>query len=57
VNSCPTPSSWGGAVVGEEVAPWLDLVRKLGVLVGVLSRELPVSLSVQVRGELGLGRG
>jgi len=39
-------------VVGEEVAPWLDLVRKLGVLVGVLSSELPVSLSVQVRGEL-----
>ena len=31
---------------------WLDLVRKLGVLVGVLSTELPVSLAVQVRGEL-----
>lgn len=34
------------------MAPWLDLVRKLGVLAGVLSDELPVSLSVQVRGEL-----
>lgn len=42
----------GGGVVNEEVAPWLDLVRKLGVLAGVLSDELPVSLSVQVRGEL-----
>jgi len=34
------------------VAPWLDLVRKLGVLAGALSDELPTSLSVQVRGEL-----
>ena len=42
----------GGGVVGEEVAPWLDLVRKLGLLVGVLSVELPTTLSVQVRGEL-----
>jgi D-3-phosphoglycerate dehydrogenase len=42
----------GGGVVNEEVAPWLDLVRKLGVLAGALSEELPGSLSVQVRGEL-----
>ena len=48
----PDAVNVGGGVVGEEVAPWLDLVRKLGVLVGVLSAELPVSLSVQVRGEL-----
>ena len=48
----PDAVNVGGGVVGEEVAPWLDLVRKLGVLVGVLSTELPVSLSVQVRGEL-----
>ena len=41
-----------GGVVGEEVAPWLDLVRKLGLLVGALSTGLPTSLSVQVRGEL-----
>jgi D-3-phosphoglycerate dehydrogenase len=48
----PDAVNVGGGVVGEEVAPWLDLVRKLGVLVGVLCSELPVSLSVQVRGEL-----
>jgi D-3-phosphoglycerate dehydrogenase / 2-oxoglutarate reductase len=48
----PDAVNVGGGVVGEEVAPWLDLVRKLGVLVGVLCAELPVSLSVQVRGEL-----
>jgi len=48
----PDAVNVGGGVVGEEVAPWLDLVRKLGLLVGVLSSELPVSLSLQVRGEL-----
>ena len=48
----PDAVNVGGGVVGEEVAPWLDLVRKLGLLVGVLSSELPVSLAVQVRGEL-----
>ncbi|CAA0131531.1 D-3-phosphoglycerate dehydrogenase [Mycolicibacterium vanbaalenii] len=48
----PDAVNVGGGVVGEEVAPWLDLVRKLGLLVGVLSAELPVSLSVQVQGEL-----
>lgn len=39
-------------MVNEEVAPWLDLVRKLGVLAATLSDGPPVSLSVQVRGEL-----
>jgi D-3-phosphoglycerate dehydrogenase / 2-oxoglutarate reductase len=48
----PDAVNVGGGVVGEEVAPWLDLVRKLGLLVGVLSPGLPASLSVQVRGEL-----
>ena len=48
----PDAVNVGGGVVGEEVAPWLDLVRKLGLLVGALTEELPVSLSVQVRGEL-----
>ena len=48
----PDAVNVGGGVVGEEVAPWLDLVRKLGLLVGVLAAELPTSLSVQVRGEL-----
>jgi D-3-phosphoglycerate dehydrogenase len=41
-----------GGVVGEEVAPWLELVRKQGVLLGALASELPVGLEVQVRGEL-----
>ncbi|PRC44433.1 phosphoglycerate dehydrogenase, partial [Mycobacterium sp. ITM-2017-0098] len=48
----PDAVNVGGGVVGEEVAPWLDLVRKLGLLVGVLSAELPTNLCVQVRGEL-----
>jgi D-3-phosphoglycerate dehydrogenase / 2-oxoglutarate reductase len=48
----PDAVNVGGGVVGEEVAPWLDLVRKLGLLVGALSPELPASLAVQVRGEL-----
>ena len=48
----PDAVNVGAGAVNEEVAPWLDLVRKLGVLAGVLSDGLPVSLSVQVRGEL-----
>ena len=48
----PDAVNVGGGVVGEEVAPWLDLVRKLGLLVGALSAELPTNLCVQVRGEL-----
>lgn len=48
----PDAVNVGGGAVGEEVAPWLDLVRKLGLLAGTLSDALPVSLSVQVRGEL-----
>jgi len=50
----PDAVNVGGGVVSEEVAPWLDLVRKLGVLAGALSEELPTSLSVQVRGELAV---
>ena len=48
----PDAVNVGGGVVGEEVAPWLDLVRKLGLLVGALSPELPTNLCVEVRGEL-----
>ncbi|KZS60174.1 phosphoglycerate dehydrogenase [Mycobacterium ostraviense] len=48
----PDAVNVGGGVVNEEVAPWLDLVRKLGVLAAALSDGMPVSLSVQVRGEL-----
>jgi D-3-phosphoglycerate dehydrogenase len=48
----PDAVNVGAGVVSEEVGPWLDLVRKLGVLAGVLSDELPVSLAVSVHGEL-----
>ncbi|QXQ12745.1 phosphoglycerate dehydrogenase [Skermania piniformis] len=49
----PDAVNVAGGAVGEEVAPWLDLVRKQGVLLGALSGgQLPVSLSVDVRGEL-----
>lgn len=41
-----------GGPVAEQVEPWLDLVRKQGVLLGALANELPVSLEVLVRGEL-----
>ncbi|MEV0768545.1 phosphoglycerate dehydrogenase [Nocardia salmonicida] len=41
----------GGAVT-DEVAPWLDVVRKQGALLGAIANELPVSVEVQVRGEL-----
>ncbi len=41
-----------GGAVDEDVAPWLDVARKLGVLVGVISEEPPTSLVVDVRGEL-----
>jgi D-3-phosphoglycerate dehydrogenase len=48
----PDAVNVGGGAVGEEVAPWLEIVRKVGVLIGALKTELPVSLTVQVRGEL-----
>jgi D-3-phosphoglycerate dehydrogenase len=48
----PDAVNVGGGVVNEEVAPWLDLARKLGLLAAALSDGLPTSLSVQVRGEL-----
>lgn len=51
----PDAVNVGGGAVSEEVAPWLDLVRKLGLLVGSLADAAPVSLTVQVRGELAAG--
>jgi D-3-phosphoglycerate dehydrogenase / 2-oxoglutarate reductase len=48
----PDAVNVGGGVVNEEVAPWLDLARKLGLLAAALSDGAPTSLSVQVRGEL-----
>ncbi|MGW0036636.1 phosphoglycerate dehydrogenase [Gordonia sp. NPDC003376] len=41
-----------GGKVDEEVAPWLEMARKLGVLIGAISTELPSSIVVDVRGEL-----
>ncbi|AZA11291.1 D-3-phosphoglycerate dehydrogenase [Corynebacterium gerontici] len=38
--------------VGEEVAMWLDLARKLGLVAGKLLDEAPVSIEVEARGEL-----
>ncbi len=48
----PDAVNVGAGVVSEEVAPWLDLVRKLGLLAGVLSTEATATLAVQVCGEL-----
>ncbi|SPM37670.1 phosphoglycerate dehydrogenase, partial [Mycobacterium rhizamassiliense] len=48
----PDAVNVGGGVVNEEVAPWLDLARKLGLLAAALSDGAPTSLSVTVRGEL-----
>lgn len=41
-----------GGKVGEEVARWLDLSRKLGLLAGKLLDDAPVALKVTARGEL-----
>ena len=48
----PDAVNVAGGAVSEDVAPWLELVRKLGVLVGVLATEPPENLSVRVSGEL-----
>ena len=41
-----------GGAVGEEVAVWLELARKLGLLAGKLLDDAPVALRVTARGEL-----
>lgn len=41
-----------GGRVGEEVAVWLDLTRKLGLLAGRLVDAAPVAIEVEARGEL-----
>jgi D-3-phosphoglycerate dehydrogenase len=48
----PDAVNVGAGVVNEEVAPWLELARKVGLLVGVLATEPPNTLSVRVSGEL-----
>lgn len=41
-----------GGRVGEEVALWLELARKLGLVVGRILGKAPVRLEVEARGEL-----
>ncbi|WKD57793.1 D-3-phosphoglycerate dehydrogenase [Corynebacterium capitovis DSM 44611] len=41
-----------GGRVGEEVARWLELTRKLGLIAGKLLDDAPVSLKVTASGEL-----
>ncbi|MGB3605013.1 MAG: phosphoglycerate dehydrogenase [Gordonia sp. (in: high G+C Gram-positive bacteria)] len=41
-----------GGPVDDEVAPWLELSRKLGLLAGVVAGGMPTHLTVEVRGEL-----
>lgn len=41
-----------GGPVDDEVAPWLDLSRKLGQLVGVVADGQPTNVTVEIRGEL-----
>jgi D-3-phosphoglycerate dehydrogenase len=48
----PDAVNVGAGAVSEDVAPWLELVRKLGVLAGVLGTEAPSTLAVHVSGEL-----
>ncbi len=41
-----------GGPVDDEVAPWLELSRKLGVLAGVVAGGMPTNLTIKVSGEL-----
>ena len=48
----PDAVNVSGGPVNEEVSPWLELVRKLGLLAGVISQEPVTALQVVVSGEL-----
>nr|WP_234039166.1 phosphoglycerate dehydrogenase [Corynebacterium pygosceleis] len=48
----PDAVNVSGGRVGEEVALWLDLSRKLGLVAGELLDTAPVALEVTARGEL-----
>ena len=48
----PDAVNVSGGPVNEEVSPWLELVRKLGLLAGVVSQEPVTALQVVVSGEL-----
>jgi D-3-phosphoglycerate dehydrogenase / 2-oxoglutarate reductase len=41
-----------GGVVGEEVRPWLPLTQRLGTVLAALTGRSPVTVTVDVRGEL-----
>lgn len=48
----PDAVNVGAGAISDEVAPWLGLASKLGILAGALADAAPSSLSVHVRGEL-----
>lgn len=48
----PDAVNVSGGPVGEEVAPWLELVRKLGSVAGELAPEVTSTVQVEVAGEL-----
>ncbi|MGX7731162.1 phosphoglycerate dehydrogenase [Rhodococcus sp. 2H158] len=48
----PDAVNVSGGPVGEEVAPWLELVRKLGLIAGTLSPEAVQNVQVVASGEL-----
>lgn len=48
----PDAVNVSGGPVGEEVAPWLELVTKLGMTAGTVAEQSPVKINVTVAGEL-----
>ena len=48
----PDAVNVSGGPVGDEVAPWLDLSRKLGLVAGHLCPGIPTTVTVEVAGEL-----
>ena len=48
----PDAVNVSGGPVGDEVAPWLDLVRKLGAVAGELAPDVTSTVQVEVAGEL-----
>ncbi|MDL9935582.1 phosphoglycerate dehydrogenase [Gordonia sp. ABSL1-1] len=48
----PDAVNVSGGPVDDLVAPWLELTRKLGVLVGVVADAQPTAVTVEVAGEL-----
>lgn len=48
----PDAVNVSGGPVNDEVSPWLELVRKLGLISGILADDAVSALRVSVRGEL-----